>query len=140
MENPQLEYQILCANHNTIKKLERHEYCVPNEGTIKAIEKRLQRSAETSSERQLDASVDDMLARERAATQFRLLRSYGDDGRCVGPKSMDGSGCASDISINEFTFDSTFRSGEKHGDQGHGDQASDRTASGWADQADGFKR
>jgi hypothetical protein len=137
MNNPESEYQILCANHNVVKKFENKEYKGRNEGTVRAIEERLQRGNETNSRRQLVPRVDELLASERTSSELHTPFRDGSPWWSFGKAMLGGSGCTQDLCTFKSTSDSSQRSGKEYGSSRYGYSRFDNSDAGWTNQADG---
>lgn len=138
MEHPELEYQILCANHNTIKKFECKEFTQKNEGTVLALKERFQRDLERDSRRQLVQRVDDSLAGIRATLELHSIRSNGGNGRGAWSAGMDEHGRSHTIPSIEPIINRAIGVRKKHCASGYSNSEFDNAPPGWAEQADGF--
>jgi hypothetical protein len=140
MSNPGSEYQILCANHNIVKKFERGEYRARDEGTIKAIKERLQRGNEFNSKGQLVFGMDESMARLRATSQLPAVLGNGGNGGSNREESLDRSGCPPSVPPNESPLDWAVWNWQEYRSQRHRDNSFDNAPPGWTNQADGFDR
>jgi Recombination endonuclease VII len=101
---------------------------------------KFQRNNELDPGRELVSRMDELLADQRAATEFHPIQRNGSDGGSTGEEVLGGSRCPQDLQSLKFVADRTFGLREIDGSSGSGDQESDNSSSEWTDQADGFGR